>query len=217
MKTDVQLRHEVERELEWDPSVREETVAETVKDGIVTLEGEVSSYAQKWNAERAAERVSGVRGIASELEIRSTGEHTDTDIAKAAANALEWHALLPAGQVLVRVQNGWLNLTGTLPHDYQRQAAERSVRYLRGVRGVTNEIILEPLVEARDLKAKIEQSFARHAAVDASRIKVESKGSEVTLRGSVRSWTERRDAERTAWAAPGVTAVHDFVAVDTGV
>jgi len=213
MKTDAQLRLEVERELEWDPSVPVGDIATAVKDGVVTLQGGVRSYAERWGAERAVERVRGVRGIASELEIRSGEEHTDTDIAEAAANALQWHAFLPTDQVVVKVQKGWVTLTGVLQHDYQRQAAERSVRFLRGVKGVTDKIVLESLVEPTDLTGKIQQSFARHAATDATRIQVESEAGEVTLRGTVRSWAERRDAERTAWAAPGVTAVHNFLTI----
>jgi osmotically-inducible protein OsmY len=207
MKTDTALRHDIERELEWDPSFDAGRVGQAVESGIVTLTGEVDSYAQKWNAERAIERVAGVRGVANEIKIRSRDEHNDTDIAKAASSALRWNANLPSDHVIVKVESGWATLSGELGYEYERQAAERDVRYLRGVKGITNLITVRPHVEAKDLKKKIEDSFKRQATLDAQRVRVEVDNGDVTLRGLVRSLAERRAAEGTAWSGPGVKSV----------
>jgi osmotically-inducible protein OsmY len=213
MKTDSDLRRDVERELEWEPSVDERHIGVAVLDGIVTLTGEVSSFGEKWRAERAVERVAGVRGIANELEVKLASERSDTDIAKAAADALKWNVMVPSDKVTVRVSKGWLTLEGDVRWDYQRRAAERSVRDLPGVKGVSNLIRVKPRVEPENVKQKIEETFKRDAALDANRITVQVEGSEVTLRGTVRSWVERHEAEKAAWAAPGVTAVHNYITV----
>jgi osmotically-inducible protein OsmY len=213
MKTDSDLREDVLEELEWEPSVDERRIGVAVSDGIVTLSGEVTSFAEKWNAERAVERVEGVRGIANEVEVRLAGERSDTDIAKAAADALDWNSLVPSGAVTVRVENGWVTLRGEVEHDYQRRAAERAVRYLEGVRGVTNLITVTPRVEPTDIKREIQRTFQRQATVDAENVSVEVNGSEVVLRGKVRSWAERYEAERAAWSAPGVTSVRNYITV----
>jgi osmotically-inducible protein OsmY len=213
MKSDEQIREDVERELQWEPSVDERRIGVTVVDGIVTLVGDVESFPERWNAERAAERVSGVRAIVNDLEVRTTGR-TDTDIAEGAVDALKWNVMVPAGQVMVKVHKGWVTLTGAVDWDFQRRAAERAVRNLPGVTGISNEITVKPRMEAKDLQTKIEETFKREAALDAKRITVEVNGGEVTLRGRVRSWVERREAEKTAWAAPGVTAVKNLIEVD---
>lgn len=213
MKSDLDLKHDVEAELEWDPSVDARQIGVTVTDGIVTLTGEVSSYAHKWNAERAAERVAGVVGIANEIEVKLIGEQTDSDIAKRAANALKWNTLVPSERITVSVDKGWLTLRGDVSYDFERRAAERAVRNLAGVRGVSNLIVVKPRVEPRDLKAKIEDTFQRQASLDAQNITVQVDGGEVILRGSVRSWVERREAEKAAWAAPGVTSVKNYITV----
>lgn len=214
MTTDTELRRNVERELEWEPSVDATNVAASVVDGIVTLRGEVSSYAEKWAAQRTAERVAGVRGIANEIEVRYVGEVTDTDIAKAAVHALEWDVTIPTNSVKVEVANGWITLKGEVPLGSQRQAAEQAVRDLRGVRGVSNLIRIRPRVEPHDVKRRIEESFRQAASYDASRVFVEAADGEVTLRGTVSSVAERREAEKTAWAAPGVTNVHNLITVE---
>jgi osmotically-inducible protein OsmY len=213
MKSDTELRRDVERELEWEPSTDERRIGVSVLDGIVTLTGEVASYSEKWHAERAVERVDGVRGIANELEVKPATERSDTDLAKAAADALKWNVMVPADKVVVRVQNGWLTLTGEVRWDFQRRAAERAVRDLPGIRGISNLVTVKPRVEPEDVKQKIEETFKREATLDAHRINVQVVGSEVTLRGTVRSWVERHEAEKAAWAAPGVTTVHNYVTV----
>jgi osmotically-inducible protein OsmY len=215
MKTDTQLRYDVEQELQWDVSVDAKAVGDAVDDGIVTLTGEVKSYADKWNAERATERVAGVRGVANELTIHTVGEHNDTDIAKAAANTIEWNAYLPNDDVMVKVEKGWVTLSGVVSHDYQRQAAQHSVRFMRGVKGVTDLIMITSPLDAKDLKKDIEDSFGRHAAIDAQHVKVTAHDGDVTLSGKVRSWAERRDAERTVWLGRGVNSVANHITVDS--
>ncbi|MCU1468087.1 MAG: Transport-associated protein [Actinomycetia bacterium] len=213
MTTDNELRRNVERELEWEPSVDERRIGVSVVDGIVTLTGEVSSFGEKWRAERAVERVSGVKGIANELEVKVASERSDTDIAKAAVDALKWNVMVPSDKVTVKVSKGWLTLDGEVRWDYQRRAADRAVRDLPGVRGVSNLIQIKPRVEPDHVKEKIEETFKRVATLDANRITVQVEGSEVTLRGTVRSWVERHEAEKAAWAAPGVTAVHNYITI----
>jgi osmotically-inducible protein OsmY len=213
MKTDSELRREVERELEWEPSVDERRIGVSVMDGIVTLTGEVSSFGEKWRAERAVERVAGVRGIANDLEVKLLSERSDVDIAKAAADALKWNVMVPSDKITVKVSKGWLTLEGEVRWDYQRRAAERAVRDLPGVRGVSNLIRIKPRVEPDHVKERIEETFKRVATLDANRISVQVEGSEVTLRGTVHSWIERHEAEKAAWAAPGVTAVHNYITV----
>jgi osmotically-inducible protein OsmY len=195
------------------PSVDERRIGVGVMDGIVTLNGEVSSFGEKWRAERAAERVAGVRGIANELEVKLLSERSDADIAKAAADSLKWNVMVPSDKVTVKVSKGWLTLEGEVRWDYQRRAAERSVRDLPGVRGVSNLIRIKPRVEPENVKEKIDETFKRVATLDANRISVQVEGSEVTLRGTVHSWIERHEAEKAAWAAPGVSSVHNYITV----
>jgi osmotically-inducible protein OsmY len=213
MKSDSELRRDVEEELEWDPSVDAREIGVAVKDGIVTLTGEVRSFAEKWNAERAVERVAGVRGIVNDIEVRIVGEHTDTDIAREAVNSLTWNSLVPADRVKVEVDHGWITLKGEVDYDFERRATERAVRYIPGVRGVTNLITVKPRLAPTDIKSRIERSFKRQALLDAESITVEVVGNEVILRGTVRSWAERREAERAAWAAPGVASVKNYITV----
>ena len=213
LKSDLDLRQDIEEELRWDDTIDARKIGVAVEDGVVRLTGEVSTYTERWRAERAAERVAGVRGIANDIEVKTTGEHTDVDIAKRAVDKLEWNLLVPANTVTVKVDNGWLTLRGEVNHDYQRRAAERAVRDVPGVRGVSNLITIKPKVEPEDLKEKIERTFTRQAELDARNISVEVAGRTVTLRGSVRSWAERREAEKIAYAAPGVTLVHNEIRV----
>lgn len=214
MISDTDLRKKVEQELEWEPSIDGRKIGVAVADGIVTLTGEVSSYGEKWKAERVVERVAGVRGLVDELEVRTTTDTKDTDIARAAVQALDWDVTVPSDKITVEVMHGLVILRGEVDWDYQRRAAERAVRNLTGVKGISNQIRVKPRVEPHDLKKRIQETFERAASYDAARVTVEVKGSEVTLRGTVRSWAERHEAEKAAWAAPGVTDVHNLIAVD---
>jgi osmotically-inducible protein OsmY len=214
MKSDSELRRDVERELEWEPGVDERRIGVSVIDGVVTLTGQVSSYAERWKAERTVERVTGVRGIANDLEVIPTGEHSDTDVARAAVDALKSDITVPSDGIKVKVDKGWVTLTGEATWDFERRAAERAVRNLTGVRGLTNLITVKPEVKPQNVKQMIEETFKREAVLDANNIQVEVNGSEVALRGTVRSWIERHEAEKAAWAAPGVTAVHNYITVE---
>jgi osmotically-inducible protein OsmY len=215
VKHDTLLRQDILEELKWDASVRELEIGVAVKDGVATLSGSVDVYAQKCAAEHAVQRVSGVRGVANELEVRLPFDHerSDTDIAHAAVNALTWDDEVPT-TVCVTVDQGWVRLIGTVEWQFQKAAAERVVRTLAGVRGVTNLVAILPKdVSPADVTQNIKNALRRTAEADANQIAVETSSGTVTLKGSVRSWTERQDAERAAWSAPGVTHVDDQIAI----
>lgn len=215
MKTDTQIKRDVEAELRWDPRVNETEIGVAVKDGVVTLSGYVPNYAQRSAAEHDAERVSGVRALAEELKVKLPGtvEFTDTDIARRAVNALEWDVEVPASRIKVRVDRGWITLDGEADWQFERKAAERAVRYLSGVVGVSNLVRIRARVSTYDVSRRIKEALERSAAADAASIDVEANDGRVTLRGKVSSWTERQDAERAAWAASGVTTVDDFITI----
>ena len=211
MKSDMQLHTDVIEELQWDPRVKEAEIAVSAKGGVVTLTGWVETYAQKYAAERAVERVAGVRAVADDLVVRPLGtlRRNDTEIAHSAINALEWDIEVPNDKITVKVDSGWVTLKGEVDWNFQKRAAERAVRYLTGVKGITNAIEVTPKVSAVEVKSKIEAALKRNAELDAKRITVETTGDRVILKGNVRSWAERTDAERAAWAAPGVKEVDD--------
>ena len=215
MKSDSQVQRDVFEELRWDPRVRETEIGIAVKDGVVTLSGFVDSYAQRTAAEHAVERISGVKAIAEELQVRLPGtmKRNDTEIAHHALDAMAWDVEVPEDRFRVRVENGWVTLEGDADWQYQRQAAERAVRYLTGVKGVTNQIIIKAHVSAYDVSERIKDALRRSAETDSKKIVVEAENGRVTLRGSVHSWADRADAERAAWGAPGVTEVDDRLTV----
>jgi len=211
IRTDHELQKDVLAELRWEQGIEASEIGVAVKDGVVTLTGKVDTYLKKWRAEEAAHRVNGVTAVANDIEVRTIGERTDTDIAAAAVHALKWDASLPADKIQVTVDKGWVTLKGELEWQYQKQEAERVIRRLWGVKGVSNLITLKPLASPSDLKKKIEDALVRSAQVDAKGITVEVQGSKAILKGKVRSWAERQEAERTAWLAPGIIAVDNQI------
>jgi len=215
MKTDLQLQRDILDELQWEPSIDAAEIGVTVDGGIVTLTGRVTTYTEKLAAERAAQRIAGVKAVANDVEVNfnGTAERTDADIAKLAVDTLKWRALIPEDRVKVAVSKGWVTLEGQVDWQYQRAAAEDAVRPLLGVRGVINDIVVKPRASASDVKTRIEAAFRRSAEVDAKKVRIEAHGGKVTLHGDVRSWSERQEAERTAWAAPGVSSVENQIAV----
>ena len=212
-QTDEQIQKDVLAELKWDARVQPNEIGVSVKDGVVTLMGWVDTYTKKWAAEEAAHRVRGVKAVANDIEVRlpSSAERTDADLAAAAVRALEWDAFVSVEKLDVTVSKGWVTLKGEVEWQFQKQDAERVVRRLSGVKGVTNLITVKPRLSPSELKEKIEQALVRSAETDAERITVEVQGSKVILKGAVRSWAERQEAERAAWSAPGVTSVDNRI------
>lgn len=215
MKTDLQLHKDVLDEIRWDPRVKETEIGVAAKDGVVTLTGSVETYAQKYAVERDVERVTGVRAVADDLHVRPSGAflRNDTDIAHSVVNALAWDIEVPAEKITAKVENGWITLKGEVDWNYQKVAAERAVRYLAGVKGISNLVDVKPLVSPVEVKSKIEAALKRNAELDAKSINVETTNGKVILKGHVRSWAERADAEHAAWAAPGVREVDDRLTV----
>jgi osmotically-inducible protein OsmY len=208
--TDAELERDVLDELLWEPSVTEKGIGVMVSEGIVTLTGSTPSLAEKHAAIEAVERVKGVRAVASELEVKlpSAYRTEDESLARTAAIAIEWDSFLPRGAVAVVVEHGWVTLSGTVPYHYQQKSAARSISYLVGVRGITNDIVVvSPIPTATQVKREIEKALLRHSALDVSGIAIEAVGQQVTLSGTVPSLAERRDAERAAYNAPGVVEV----------
>ena len=215
MKTDTQLQHDVLAELEWEPSIEASQIGVAAKEGVVTLTGSVASYADKMTAERVTKRVYGVKAVANDVEVKIPGssQRSDSDIAAAALSALKWDTTVPEDRIKVTVRNGWITLEGKVDWGYQKETAERVVRNLTGVTGLTSQITVKSRVKPGEVKTKIEAAFRRSAELDARRVGVEARDGKVILHGNVHSWIEKQEAEQAAWAAPGVSEVENRLTV----
>jgi len=212
-KTDSELKMDVLAELKYEPSVKFTDIGILVKHGVVTLNGFATSFAEKWHAVRAAKRVKGIKAIADDIEVKlpDSWARNDGDIADAVANQIDWSTTIPSGAVKVVVRDGWITLDGEVEWWYQKNGAEDVVRYLAGVKGVKNRITIKTLIAPSDVQASISAAFGRSALLDSKKITVETAGSTVTLRGTARNHAEKDEAERVAWAAPGVTTVNNDI------
>src|ERR1700730_6292144 len=215
MKSDSEIERDVRDELKWDPDLNAEDIAVSVKNGVVTLAGFTHNYTDKLEAEAAAKRVAGVHAVANDIEVRlpAIDQRPDPDIARDAVAALKAELPIFHDAINALVKHGWVTLEGAVEWQYQKTTADTAVRKVKGVKGATNVITVKPKVEPSELKRKIMEAFKRNAEVDANRITVEANGSEVVLKGTVRSWIEREEAERVAWSAPGITKVDDRIVV----
>jgi osmotically-inducible protein OsmY len=213
MRFDRDIKQDLENELKWDPDINATDVGVTVKKGVVSLTGYVPFYMQKYEAENAAKRVKGVLGIANDIEVHLPSSHqkTDPELARAAIEAISIELPSSHERFKVIAKDGWLTLEGDAEWHYQRNQAESATRKLHGVKGVINRVVLKPRVAPVEIKAKIEDAFKRSAEVDAQHISVKADGGEVILAGAVSSWSEKQEAERTAWRAPGVVKVHNHI------
>lgn len=215
-KTDIDIQNDVLMELRYEPTVQVTDIGVLVKDGTVTLNGFATSYGEKIGAVRAAKRVTGVNGIADDIKVKlpNSWEREDGDIAAAASNQIDWSTAVPKGAVKVTVRNAWITLEGEVEWWYQKNDAETGVRHLIGVKGVTNLITIKPRLVVIDIKTAIEAAFERNATIDSDQVEVEVAGNRVTLSGKVRNYAERDEAERVAWAAPGVLSVDNEITVE---
>ncbi len=211
MKTDAQLQKDVMDELKWQPSIKSSEIGVAVSDGIVTLSGSVDNYAEKREAEKAALRVDGVKGVAEDIvvDLPFGNKKDDSDIAKAVINALKWDTMVPDEHIKVKVDNGWVTTEGKVDWLYQKNAVNNAISNLAGVKGVTNLVTITPIASPADVKKKISAAFERSATIDANNIQVENIGNKILLKGFVRSYAERMDAQRAAWNAPGVAQVEN--------
>lgn len=215
VKTDTQVQQDVMAELEWEPSINAVQIGVEVSDGVVTLAGHVDSYAEKWDAERAAQRVSGVKALAVELDVQLPGwsKRTDADIAHSAENVLEWMTSLPRNGIKVMVEDGWITLSGEVDWQYQRQAASSGIRHLMGVTGVSDQIAIKPRASSGAVKADIEAVLKRLTRMLTHNVSVQVLGGDVILSGEVHSWAERDLVRHSAWGTPGVRSVVDNIVV----
>lgn len=216
MKSDLEIQQDVIRELKWQPFLNAATIGVSVRDGIVTLSGQVDSYAQKLAAETAARKVSGVRALAEDIQIGVSPLYrkTDAEIAGSVLTALKWHSAVPDEKINLKVEDGVVTLGGEVDWEFQRNSAKNAVSTLIGVRNVVNNILVKPKASVQDVQSKISAALHRSATLDAQRISVTVEGTRVILRGTVRSFAEKEDAENAAWCAPGISKVESFLQVE---
>ncbi|WP_173037360.1 BON domain-containing protein [Phytohabitans flavus] len=218
VRSDEEIQQDVMAEFSWDARLQPNEIGVAARDGIVTLTGSVDTFVKKWAAERAAQRVRAVRAVANDIEVRlpSSAERSDADVAAAVTRSLEWDALVPADRIDVTVSKGWITLRGEVEWEYQRRTAERAVRGLSGVRGVTNFIAVRPRVQPvpRELERRIQEALVRSVETDANNIQIRIDAGQVTATGTVRSWMEKQEAERVVWSAPGVTSVINRITIE---
>jgi osmotically-inducible protein OsmY len=219
MKTDLEIQKSVMDEINWEPFLNAAEIGVAVKDGVATLSGIVDSYPKKYAAEKAAKRVTGVKAVAEDIEVRLPFESkkTDTEIALAAADALKWNTSVKEDQVKLKVENGWVTMEGEVDWEFQKNAARHAVEYLTGVNGVINKIILKPTLTSKDIKKEIASAFHRSATIDSDKVQAEVLGNTVVLTGKVRSWAEKKDAEKAVWNAKGIISVENKLSIDTDV
>ncbi|HEX5027145.1 MAG TPA: BON domain-containing protein [Agriterribacter sp.] len=216
MKSDIEIQKDVMDELQWEPCLNASEIGVAVKNGVVTLSGRVDSYYKKLSAEKASKRVAGVRAVAEDIQVGISPSYhkSDSEIADAVVNALKWHTSVQEEKIKIKVEDGIVKLEGDVEWEYQRIIAKTAIENLAGVKSVINLITVKPKIEASDIQQKINSAFIRSATIDSEKISVEVSGGKVILHGKVRSFAEKEDAERAAWAAPGVVGLDSNLVVE---
>lgn len=217
MKTDAEIQKDVMNELRWEPLLNAAEIGVAVKEGVVTLSGTVDSYSKKMEAEKATKRVSGVKAVAEDIEVKlfSSTVKNDTEIARMIADSLEWHSSIREEKIKIKVENAWVTMEGEVEWEYQREAVKNAIKNLSGIKGISNLITVKPSITSKDVKLKIASAFHRNATLDSQKIGIEIQGNKAILTGKVRSWAEKNDAENAAWKAQGITSVDNRLVIDT--